>query len=304
MSRFHHVPVLLNTVLDILSPKPDESLLDVTLGLGGHTSAILERTHPFGVAVCLDADERNLRIAQENLKEHANRIQFIHANFSKLPDVLRSDHQPFNMILADLGLSSAHIDDAGRGFSFRTNAPLDMRFDASSGSTAADFISQQSADELIHIFRDYGEVPLPHKLAHALVAERKKSPVRTSGELVTVAEKVYGYKAKPILPLIFQGLRIAVNDELVSLKHLLKVAPSHLKPGGRLAIMSYHSLEDRMVKHAFRTLTMDQKDNITGAVSAKAPYAMLTKKPMIPSPEEIENNPRSRSAKLRAIIKF
>lgn len=292
--KLTHAPVLLETVLKMLDPKPGASVLDVTVGLGGHARAFLERTAPAGRLTALDADPENLSLAREHLAPFENRVRFLHANFRDcaslaLPQV--------DIIFADLGLSSPHLDDPRRGFSFRTEAALDLRFDRTIGLPAAVWIQKVTERNLVVTLRDYGELSGAVRLARALRA----TTIRTTSDVLSIAEKVYGWRAKSLLPQIFQALRIAVNDELTALDAFLACAPGLLAPGGRLGIISYHSLEDRRVKQAFRSLTTARKDPATGQDREAAPFLLLTRKVAVPSPEEVTVNPRARSAKFRAI---
>ncbi len=296
-----HVPVLLSETLELLSPKPGETALDCTVGLGGHSEAILQLISPDGMLVGLDADEENLREALLRLKPFGEKAHLLHANFQEIPECLPKNIRQFDVILADLGLSSPHIDSPERGFSFRTDCELDMRFDRSHGMTAAMLIASTDRVKLRDLLNAYGEIPLAHRLTDALIERRSTSPVRRSSDLVAVAKDVYGHTAHEHLPQIFQALRIAVNDEMAALESLLREAPKLLKPGGRFAVISYHSLEDRLVKHAMKNLATDVKDIITGGISKKADVEVLTTKPIAPSEKEIAANPRSRSARLRAI---
>ncbi len=296
-----HTPVLLEETLELLAPKPGECALDCTLGLGGHSEAILRLTSPSGQLVGLDADTENLAAATKRLEQFGSRVHVLHANFRELPECLPLEYQTFDLILADLGLSSPHIDTAERGFTFRSDSDLDMRFDQTRGMTAAMLIASTDRITLRDIFNTYGEVPAAHRLTDALIDRRTTKPVRRSSDLVDVTKGVYGYKAHDHLPQIFQALRIAVNDEMVVLESLLSEAPKLLKSGGRFAVISYHSLEDRLVKQAMKRLATDEKDPITGAVSKKADFEILTAKPIVPGKKEVTDNPRSRSAHLRAI---
>lgn len=297
-----HISVLLKETLEVLDPKPGDTVLDCTVGLGGHSEKLLSLIGPTGFLVGLDADRVNLQFARERLHDPSNTL-LIHANFSTLPDSLPDEHQTFDCILADLGLSSPHIDDAGRGFSFRTDAPLDMRYDRERGLMAAHFIQSIDQKKLFTILRDYGELPRVPALLRAILARRSSTRIKTSFDLVDVANEVYRHDAKKFLPQIFQAVRIAVNDEISSLEHFLKVAPTLLSPGGRLAVISYHSLEDRPTKEAFKLYTSDTKDPLTGAVVTPSKFLSLTHKPIKPSETELQNNPRSRSAILRAIVR-
>lgn len=296
-----HVPVLLAETLELLAPKTGETVLDCTLGLGGHSEAMLKLTSPTGTLVGLDADPKNIQQATERLQPFAHHVHLMHANFRELPECLPATLREFDIILADLGLSSPHIDSAERGFSFRGEGDLDMRFDQTKGMTAAMFIASVDRVKLRDAFNQYGEIPSAHRLTDAIISRRTTHPVRTNVDLVDVVKEVYGYKANDYLPQIFQALRIAVNDEMGSLQALLLEAPKLLKPGGRFGVLSYHSLEDRLVKQAMKALTTDGKDLITGAVSTQSAYEILTAKAVSPTEKEIGLNPRSRSARLRAI---
>lgn len=298
-----HIPVLLTETLAAFAPQSGDHALDVTLGLGGHSEAILRCTDPDGTLIALDADAENLEAARRRLAPFGDRCLCVHSNFSALPDCLPPDRRAFDVILADLGLSSPHVDDASRGFTFRSDAPLDMRYDRSSGQSAAMLLASADRVTLIDVLKEYGEIRGVHRLVDAVIAHRKDAPVRTSGDLRDAAKEAFGYKAGDLLPQIFQALRIAVNDEMGALKRLLDVAPTLLAPGGRFVVLSYHSLEDRLVKQCFRTLTTPLRDELTGADASLAGFTLLTKKPIAPSEKEQRENPRSRSALLRAICR-
>lgn len=296
-----HTPVLLPEVLATLSPKPGEKALDVTLGLGGHAGAMLKAIGAKGTLVALDADTENLSAAREALAGLPGRSYFIHANFGEIPDCLPADEREFDIIFADLGLSSPHVDDPARGFTFREDSPLDMRYDQTNGQSAAMLLASADRGTLAAIFKDFGEIRGGHFLVDAIIGRRQGNPVRTSGGLKEAALEAFGRKGGDLLPQIFQALRIAVNRELESLEHLLETAPGLLRPGGRFAVLTYHSLEDRLVKQAFKNLTTPLRDEVTGADASVPDFALLTKKPVAPSDSEVHVNPRSRSALLRAI---
>lgn len=281
-------------VLDSLAPKNGAHILDCTLGLGGHAEGLL---HLAGSAtfVGIDADNDNLAKAREHLGHYAN-CTFIHANFSRLPDLQLGT---FDCILADLGVSSLHFDDAERGFSFRFDGPLDMRLDQSGGSTAAEWIARSSEEEIAHALRDFGEVRQYGKLASLI----KEAQPKTTGDLRSIVEEFASFRAKSVLPQVFQALRIAVNNELGALRILLDTTPLLLKPGGRLGIISFHSLEDRMVKQHFKKLTTPEINEHTGAPIAEPPFTLLQRKAIKPTEKEIQENPRARSARLRVLIK-
>ncbi len=305
MSQFGHIPVLLDDhnrpLFDYLRPQGGERVLDATVGLGGHAKAFWNAVGSTGHTYCIDADIVNLQWAKECFPQDVQNVTFIHGNFR---DIGRMGLPSMDIIFADLGVSSPHLDDPMRGFTFRDDAPLDLRFDHTKGTTAAVFLATSSEEELKRIFRDYGEMRGSGKLAHVLYRELHRGiGMQTTAQFRTVVERVYGYRAPSILPQAFQALRVAVNDELGALEELLDVAPALLKVGGRLGIISYHSLEDRMVKEAFRPLCTAEKDPLTGARVGEPAFVQCMKKPVIPSPEELERNPRSRSAKFRAMVK-
>lgn len=298
-----HLSVLLAQTVDLLAPATGDRILDVTLGLGGHARALLERTDPSGTMIGLDADGDNLSVAKANLSSFGDRAMLIHTNFSALPGCLPEDRRTFDVILGDLGLSSPHLDDATRGFSFRSDAPLDMRFDRSSGHTAAHLLAALDRLSLMKIFQDFGELRQSHRLADVIINKRKTDPVRTTFALKDAVLKAYGRKGQDLLPQVFQSVRIAVNEELPALEFFLHAAMTMLAPSGRLGVITFHSLEDRIVKNIFRNASTPEKDPITGAERKKAPFEFLTKKAIAPSEDEITQNPRSRSARLRAIRK-
>ncbi len=299
---FGHIPVLLDEVINLLDPKPGDTVLDVTLGLGGHSSVMAQRIQPGGHLVALDADTSNLETARKRLADYDG-VTLIHTNFSALPGCLPEGRRTFDVILADLGLSSPHVDDASRGFTFRSDAPLDMRYDQTSGMSAAELLSQWDPMRLRKILKDYGEISGSGVLVDAIVAHRATGPIDTSNALVSLVKDVFGYRAEKILPQIFQALRIAVNDELCSLERLLDVAPALLNPGGRIGIISYHSLEDSIVKRRFRQLTAVEKDIITGKELTEPMWIELSRKGITPNEAEIRKNPRARSARFRALSK-
>lgn len=295
-SGLTHTPVLLQSVLDVLAPQKGETVLDVTLGLGGHARAFLQKVGPTGRLTGLDADAENLALARRAVGEHAN-VTLLHANFRELPALALP---AVDILFADLGLSSPHIDDPARGFTFREEVPLDLRYDRTQGRTAAAWLAQALAEDVARVFREFGELPSAMRLARIL---KERLPTTTTA-VVLAAESVYHWQARAMLPQIFQALRIAVNDEMGALDILLSAGPSLLKPGGRMGIISYHSLEDRRVKQTFRTLVTPEKDDRTGAVQTPAPFALLTRKAVTPSADEIRTNPRARSAKFRALLRI
>lgn len=302
-----HISVLLgkgtsSPLFDILRPSPGDVVIDATLGLGGHSEAFLTAIGPTGRLIGMDADEKNLAYARKRLLPWGMQCTFMHANFRDLtalslpsPDVL----------FADLGLSSPHIDDPERGFSFRFSGPLDLRFDQSRGDTAAEFLRKESEEEIARVLYEYGDIRESRRIAKAIrnAMDMDGATIDTTDALRSQIERVMGYRTKVMLPRIFQALRIAVNHELDALTNLLKDGPALLAHGGRMGIISYHSLEDRLVKQTFRALTTPIKNPDTGTIDRDAAFVLLTKKPVDPSSEEVAANPRARSAHLRAIQK-
>lgn len=296
MADMRHISVMLTTVLDILQPRAGDRILDVTLGLGGHSEAFLNAIGPTGRLVALDADEENLRFARQRLAPFGTQAELHHINFGSVRSL---ELEPFDIVFADLGLSSPHIDNAERGFSFRFDGPLDLRFDRSRGDTAADFLERISPEDLYVVFRRYGELQQSNRLSKLLAGKRWE----TTSDVKKIVEEAYGYRAKSVLPQVFQALRIAVNDELSVLTELLHAGLDLLKPGGRMGVLSYHSLEDRIVKHLFREVCTPLKDPVTGKVAVPSAFELVTPKAIVPSDQEISENQRARSAKFRVIRK-
>ncbi len=289
-----HKPVLEKEVIRLLSPHAGERLLDATIGLGGHASSFLKLLGSKGELVALDADGENLELARTHLSAYSSQCVFHRANFRELPSIRLG---MFDIIFADLGMSSPHFDDPSRGFSFRNDGPLDMRLNRTVGETASEMIMRISEEELASLFFEYGEIRQSRKLASAV----KKAAPKTTQELKTVCEELYGFRTPSVLPQIFQSLRIAVNDEMGALAILLEIAPMLLKPSGRLGVIAFHSLEDRMVKSHFRALCTPPINERTGAPVSDAEFTLLTRKAVRPAAHEIAENPRARSAKFRAI---
>ncbi len=296
-----HKPVLCREVLELLSPatgKGQKRILDCTLGLGGHASALLEASGKDAQMVGMDADEDNVYFARQNLALFEGQVRFFHANYAQIPELLAEvGWDKVDLLLADLGVASNQLDDPTRGMSFSQDGPLDMRLDKNSPRTAADFVNQMCEKELADLIYSFGEERYSRRIARAIVAERKKGRIERTGQLENIVFRAMPaavrQRRKGVHPATrtFQALRIAVNDELKNLETLLSflVSGDVLAPLGRAAIISFHSLEDRPVKRAFADLV--------GTGRAK----LLTKKPIVASDEEIQENPRSRSAKLRGI---
>jgi 16S rRNA (cytosine1402-N4)-methyltransferase len=307
-----HIPVLLQEVIDGLALSPNDNCIDGTVGFGGHAHTMLERTNPNGRLVGFDRDASTLLLATENLKEFGNRFMPIHDSYATLKDheEALAFVQPVSGILVDLGLSSIQLDIAERGFSFRVSGPLDMRFDQTTGPTAADILNTAEYDKLRRILREFGEVQQPGRLARAIIRYRENDRFRETDQLVTLVEEVYGgQRGARIHPAtrVFQAFRIEVNNELDHLRTFLPDAVDLLASGGRLAVISFHSLEDRIVKHAFREMAKDcvcPPDFPECRCEHPAQIELITKKAIVPTEKEILRNPRARSAKLRVIKKI
>lgn len=299
--KFYHEPVLLAEVVDLLKPSHGKLIFDGTLGGGGHSEAMLQ--HGARI-VAMDQDEDALRHARLRLKEYGDRFVSLHGNFRDMAQMLAEiGVSGFDAMLVDIGVSSRQLDDPNRGFSFQGDGPLDLRMDRSRALTAADLVQSAGVDELTRIFRDYGEEPSAWKIANAIVEARVMKPITTTARLVEVVEKASPRRGKRHpATLVFQALRIAVNDELGALEDFLAEAPKWLKPGGRLGIISFHSLEDRLVKRAFQRLSTVWLDRPEWPEPRPNPdfcLNLVTRKVVVPSAAEIESNPRSRSARLR-----
>jgi len=299
--KLSHISVLYQEVLAGLQIRPGGRYIDGTVGGGGHARGILVASAPGGEFLGIDADPMAVALAGEQLAEFAGRVTVVQGDFADLEEIAE-EHGFCSVdgILLDLGLSSLQLEAAGRGFAFRLDGPLDMRFDPSQMTTAADLVNTLSSEELADILFRYGEEPQSRRIARAIVAER---PISTTGELAALVEKTVGRRRR-IHPATrtFQGLRIAVNEELECLAEALPQALRLLGPGGHLAIISFHSLEDRLVKQFFRNEARDcvcPPEIPVCVCDHRATLGIVTKKPIRPSAEEVAVNPRSRSAKLR-----
>jgi 16S rRNA (cytosine1402-N4)-methyltransferase len=295
-----HIPVLFSEVLEYLDCKPGKIYVDATVGSGGHSRGILERSAPTGRLIGLDWDEEAVERARKNLAPARGRVELRKANFKDLRSVLEAlSVSGVDGILLDLGVSTEQLENRERGFSFRWDAPLDMRMNRETPVTAQVLLHNLSAEEIAALLREYGEERWAHRIAQNIVRRRRKSPLSTTGELAALIRKSTPPKHQRIHPATrtFQALRISVNEELNNLRIFLERGPGLLNPGGRLCIVSYHSLEDRIVKNDFRRWAQIEGE--------KGPsFRLLTRKPVIPSPKEIAQNPRARSAKLRALEKL
>ncbi len=302
MSR--HFPVLLAETIESLQLRPGHNVIDCTLGDAGHSEEMLKHTAPDGRLLGIDADPESLLRAQQFLHEHQDRITLVRDNFSQLENIVRNaSFGPVHGILMDFGWSSPQFADRGRGFSFQNpNEPLNMRYDGSQKLSAGELVNTYSEQEIEKILREYGEEKLSKEIAKAIVESRKTKQIETVGDLVEIILQTYRKKLKTEkeIPWIgglhpatksFQAIRIAVNDELGVIRRALPQAVEVLAPGGRLAVITFHSLEDRIVKHYFKSVPSTH-------------IRIITKKPLEASEAEYADNPPSRSAKLRVIEKI
>ena len=292
----YHVPVLLKESVDGMNICPNGTYVDVTFGGGGHSREILSRLEKDGRLLGFDQDED----AERNIVDDP-RFIFVRSNFRYLHNFLRyHDIEKVDAILADLGVSSHHFDDSERGFSFRFDGALDMRMNKRAGLTAADVVNTYAEERLADIFYLYGELKNSRKLASVIVKARANGQIKTIGEFLEIIKPLFGReREKKELAKVFQALRIEVNQEMEALKEMLTAATEALKPGGRLVVITYHSLEDRMVKNIMKTGNVEGKTTQDFFGNLKTPFKLVNNKVIVPDEEEIERNPRSRSAKLR-----
>jgi len=287
-----HTPVLLNEVLEYLNPQPNQNFIDATVGDGGHAKAILEKTAPSGKFIAIDRDPDSIVRAESNLKEFENRVIFVNDSFGNILKIVKENKiDSVSGILFDFGMSSSQLENSGRGFSFQKDEILDMRYDPRISITAEDIINSYSESELAEIFKKWGEEPKARAVVKAVIKARERERVKTTKALAAIATGVIRRRGK-IHPAtkIFQALRIEVNQELAEIEKALADIPEVLASGGRAAFISFHSLEDRLIKNWSRDLS---KKNI---------IKILNKKPLFASVEELKANPKSRSAKLRVIV--
>ena len=310
--EFKHIPVLFHEIMDIMAPQPGEVFVDCTLGGGGHSRGFLERMGDDGRLIGIDQDTNALQAAGANLAEFGDRVTYVHSNYNNLDEILNT-YAPDGVdgILFDIGVSSHQLDEKDRGFSYMQDAPLDMRMNQSQNFSAWDVVNTYSEEELHRIIKEYGEERWAKRVAQFIVEFRKEKPVETTGELVDIIKRAIpkGAREEGSHPAkrTFQAIRIEVNDELGVLTRTISVAAKHLKKGGRLGIISFHSLEDRIVKEQFRYLASDcicpselpfcQCDKVSEV-------KILTRKPVTATKEELEANSRSKSAKFRAVVKI
>ena len=298
-----HDPVMVSEAVAALGCRPGGTWVDATVGAGGHAGAILAATAPDGFLVGIDRDEEALAIAGEQLAPFAGRFVLVHGTFGDLAGVLaRAGKGEVDGVLVDLGISSLQVDRAERGFSFRADAPLDMRMDRSRGTTALELVRDAGEEELADIIYAFGEERKSRRIARAICRERDRGGELTTARLAAVVAGAAGGggpRSGRIHPATqtFQALRIAVNRELEELEEILAALPRLLAPGGRACVIAYHSLEDRAVKRAFRAWAHREDRRVP------APFELVTKKPLRPGDDEVARNPRARSARLRAVAR-
>lgn len=289
-----HQPVMTREVLELLAPRPGATFVDATVGGGGHSLSLLPHLLPSGRVIAVDRDPHALEIAKKRLIEFEPHVTFVHDNYRHLAAGLRALHVPsVDGIVLDLGMSSLQVDTAERGFSFLQDGPLDMRMDPTQEITAAAIVGESSMEELATLFATLGEERFARPIARRIVEARRAQPFTTTMQLAELIRQAVPPRARygRLHPAtrVFQALRMAVNDELGALEALLADLPGLLAPGGRAVVLTFHSLEDRLVKRAFL------------AGSAQGLWRILTKKPLRPSEDEVERNPRARSAKVRGV---
>ncbi len=303
-----HIPVLLNEVIDGLNIKPSGIYLDLTVGRGGHSSEILARLTS-GRLIAVDQDEEAIIASSERLSKISDHYKIIRANFSALSEILSSEGlEEVDGILMDLGVSSPQFDKGERGFSYNADARLDMRMAQRQDLTAYQIVNTYSLEDLNQIFREYGEEKYSFSIAKNIIKAREIAPIETTFQLVEIIKKSMpmkelkkvGHPAKQV----FQALRIATNDELNVLNKTLRIALKHLAPGGRLAVITFHSGEDRIVKNIFKEAAVDVGDRIDGPnIQKEKEFDLINRKPIVASSSELERNHRSASAKLRIIAR-
>lgn len=294
--QIYHIPVLLDESINGMNLKPGGTYVDVTFGGGGHSKEILRRMDKDSRLFSFDQDED----AERNIVNDS-RFTFVRSNFRYLHNFLRYyDVEGVNAILADLGVSSHHFDDSERGFSFRFEGSLDMRMNKRAGKTAADIVNTYDEEQLANLFYLYGELKNSRKLASVLVKARMQNPIQTIGEFLEIVKPLFGReREKKELAKVFQALRIEVNQEMEALKEMLYAATEALNPGGRLVVITYHSLEDRIVKNLMKTGNIEGKAEQDFFGNVQTPFKLVNNKVIVPTDEEQTRNPRSRSAKLR-----
>ncbi|HHY42381.1 MAG TPA: 16S rRNA (cytosine(1402)-N(4))-methyltransferase RsmH [Thermoanaerobacterales bacterium] len=310
--NYHHVPILLDKVIEILNPKPGGVYVDATLGGGGHFKEIIKHAEFQGTFIGIDQDETAILNARETFSEYSCDIRLVHDNFSNIKNIIRDNNiNKIDGILFDLGVSSHQLDEGSRGFSYKQDAELDMRMDRRMPLSAKDVVNRMPREELKRIIKEYGEEPWAGRIADFICERRKQREITTTGELVQIIKDAIPAKARrkgghPARK-TFQALRIYVNKELEILESSIKDAVDLLNPAGRICVITFHSLEDRIIKDTFKFLATDcicPKEALVCTCDHIKIIKILTSKPIYPSQAEIDSNPRARSAKLRAAEKL
>jgi 16S rRNA (cytosine1402-N4)-methyltransferase len=288
-----HTPVMLNEVLNCLNLAPGKTIIDATIGVAGHSEGILERIWPGGRLIGIDQDQESLKIAGEKLARFAGHYECVHGNFKDIATIIKETNiEKIDAVLFDLGISSFQLDDPCRGFSFQQEGPLDMRLDRTNHISAYDLVNNLNEEEISTLLWNFGQERWHNRIAHRLIQEREKQPITTTSQLVDIVWHAlpsrYRYQRIHPATRTFQAMRIAVNRELEVLEVAIVKAIDLLEKAGRICVISFHSLEDRIVKHSFKKAALDGKLEI------------ITSKPLTPTRAEIQENPASRSAKLRA----
>lgn len=311
--NFEHIPVLLKECIDGLNIVPDGTYVDCTLGGAGHSSYIVSKLTKGGTLIGIDQDADAIKAASERLKNYTN-VKYVRDNFSNVKDIVKSlglNQDSINGFLLDLGVSSHQLDEADRGFSYNHNAPLDMRMDQRRPLSAYVVVNEYTVEELTRIIKDYGEERWAKRIAEFIINERKVKPIKTTFDLVSVIKKAVPKGARSDGPhpakRTFQAIRIEVNNELGILERTISDMVDLLKPGGRICIITFHSLEDRIVKNVFRNLENPctcPRDFPICVCGKKSKVKIVNRKPILPGQEELENNHRAHSAKLRIVEKL
>ncbi|PSJ31665.1 16S rRNA methyltransferase [Peptostreptococcus russellii] len=309
--EFNHVSVLLNECIENLNIKPDGVYVDCTMGGAGHSKEIAKKLSEDGRLICFDQDINAINVAKERLAEFGEKVILVHSNFENIKDEIKSlGIDKIDGVLADLGVSSHQLDEASRGFSYMNDAPLDMRMDNRCENSAWDIVNNYSEESLHKIIKEYGEENWSKRIAKFIVEERKDKTIETTYDLVEIIKKAIPKKARMNGPhpakRTFQAIRIEVNNELGVIKNMIDDAVSIMNPTGRICIITFHSLEDRIVKNEYKYLAQDcicPPEMPFCQCDKKSEVKIITRKPILPSEEEVNVNPRSRSAKLRVAEK-
>ena len=305
----YHIPVLYEETLDRLVTNPDGVYVDGTLGGGGHSEGIVKRLSDKGLLIAIDQDQNAIDFASKRLEKYGNKVKIFKSNFQEMDTVVyMAGFDKVDGIMMDIGVSSKQLDDPERGFSYKYNTRLDMRMDKSMPISAYEVVNEYEEEEISRVIYEYGEERYARKIARYIVANREEKPIETTGDLVAVIKKaIKGHPKKHPAKKTFQAIRIEVNKELEVLKNVIDKAVDLLNPGGRLAIITFHSLEDRIVKQKFRELSTDcicPPELLICQCNHKATVKRITRKPVIPNKNELDFNNRAHSSKLRVVEKL